>query len=91
MHRLRHVLLGLGLSGFVLAACSQPASMHDKADYASNASERASTLARCEADPGRLSATPDCVNAHAADADAHTAHFYDAPKPAARVDRSGKL
>jgi hypothetical protein len=48
-------------------------------------------VATCQADPGRLAATPNCVNALAADADAHAAHFYDAPKPASRVQKPGQL
>ncbi len=79
------------LAAIALAACSPQAPAHDKAYYAANASERASTVATCQADPGRLAATPNCVTAQAADADAHAAHFYDAPKPASRVQKPGQL
>jgi hypothetical protein len=79
------------LAAIVLAACSPQAPAHDKAYYAANAAERASTVATCQADPGRLAATQGCVNAQAADADAHAAPFYDAPKPASRVQKPGQL
>ena len=90
MRRLR-LIGGLVLAGLAVAACSPQAPTHDKAYYAANATERASTVATCQADPGRLAATPNCVNAQAADADAHAAHFYDAPKPASRVQKPGQL
>jgi len=81
----------LSLAGAALAACSPAAPNHDKAWFAANAADRASTVAACQKDPGRLGATPNCVNAQAADADAHAQHFYDTPTPAARVDQPGKL
>jgi hypothetical protein len=85
-------LLGVfGLAGAALAACSPTTTSHDKAYYAAHAADRAATLAACQNDPGRRAATPDCVNAQAADADAHAQHFYDTPTPAARVDQPGKL
>ena len=89
--RCLRLIAGLALTSLALAACSPQAPAHDKADYAANASERASMVATCQADPGRLAATPNCVNAQAADADAHAAHFYDAPKPASRVQKPGQL
>ena len=89
--RCLRLIAGLALTSLALAACSPQAPTHDKAYYAANATERASTVATCQADPGRLAATPNCVNALAADADAHAAHFYDAPKPASRVQKPGQL
>jgi hypothetical protein len=89
--RARQVTAVLGLAGLVLTACSQPAPSHDKTYYAAHESERATQIAACQADPGRLAATPNCINAQAADADAHAAHFYDAPKPASRVQKPGQL
>ena len=91
MPRSLSLLAVLGLAGAVLAACSPTATSHDKAWYAANAADRASTLAACQNDPGRLAATPNCVNAQAADADAHARRFYDTPTPAARVYQPGKL
>lgn len=91
MRRSFRLLAALGLAGAALAACSPTAPSHDKAWYAAHAADRASTLAACQNDPGRLAATPGCVNAQAADADAHAQHFYDTPTPAARVDQPGKL
>jgi len=74
-----------------LGACSPAGPGHDKAYYAANAGERATEVAACQKDPGRLAATPDCVNAQGADADAHARHFYDPTTPAARVTRPGSL
>jgi len=85
------LLLVLGGAGALLSACSPPGPGHDKAYYAAHAAERASQLTACQNDPGRLAATPDCVNAQAADADARTEHFYDVPTPAPRVAKPGAL
>jgi hypothetical protein len=89
--RALRLLATLGLAAAALAACSPAEPSHDKAYYAANAAERATKLAACQNDPGKLGATPDCVNAQAADADAHTKNFYDVQKPAARVQQPGKL
>jgi hypothetical protein len=85
------LLAALGLGVAALAGCSQPAPSHDKAFYAANAPERTRQMAECQNDPGRLAATPNCINAQSADADAHAAHFYEVPKPASRVADPGKL
>lgn len=87
----RRLLWALSGATALLAACSQPAPTHDKAFYAANAGERATQLSACQNDPGRLGATANCVNAQAADADAHAQHFYDVAKPAARVAKPGSL
>jgi hypothetical protein len=71
------LLAALGLTAAALAACS-PA-------------ERSTTLAACQNDPGKLAASPNCVNAQAADADAHSKNFYTVQKPAARVQQPAKL
>jgi hypothetical protein len=78
----------MGLAALALAACA-PA--HDKAFYATNTDARAQTLLACQADPGRLGRSADCGNARAAEADAHAAYFYEAPRPAARVAQPGQL
>ena len=88
---MRRLLALLAGAAAVLAACSQPAPTHDKAYYAANAAERATQLTACQNDPGRLGTTPNCVNAQAADADAHAQHFYDVAKPASRVAKPGSL
>lgn len=89
---MRRLVLLAGLAGLAtLAACSPASPGHDKAYYAAHDAERAAQLTACQNDPGRLAATPNCVNAQSADADAHAAHFYDAPKPAPRVQTPGKL
>ena len=84
------LLLTAALAGG-LAACSPQAPARDKPYFAAHDAERASQLAACQADPGRLAATPNCVNAQAAEADAHAAHFYDTPAPAPRVAKPGQL
>ena len=85
-------LLGtLGLAAAALAACSPAEPSPDTAYSAAHDAERASKLAACQNDPGKRAATPNCVNAQAADADAHTKNFYDVQKPAARVQHPGKL
>ena len=85
------LLAALGLAAAALAACSPAEPSHDKAYYAANTAERATKLAACQNDPGKMAATPNCVNAQAADADAHTKNFYDVQKPASRVQQPGKL
>jgi hypothetical protein len=87
----RLALLAAGCALAALAACSPPAPTHDKAYYAAHADERAAQIAACQNDPGKLGTTSNCVNAQAADADARTAHFYDTPKTAPRVQDPGKL
>jgi len=85
------LILTLGGAAALLAACSQPAPTHDKAFYTANPGERATQLAACQNDPGRLASTPNCVNAQSADADAHAQRFYEVAKPAARVAKPGSL
>ncbi|MEW5688169.1 MAG: EexN family lipoprotein [Pseudomonadota bacterium] len=75
----------------LLAACSEPSPSRDKAYFAAHETERATQLAACQNDPGRLSSTPNCVNAQAAESDARTARFYDVPKPASRLANPGAL
>jgi hypothetical protein len=84
-------LAALGLAAAALAACSPAEPSHDKAYYAAHDAERATKLAACQNDPGKMAATANCANAQAADTDAHTKTFYDAPKPASRVQQPGKL
>jgi hypothetical protein len=85
------LLAALGLATAALCACSPAEPTHDKAYYVAHDPERSAKLAACQADPGKMAATPNCVNAQAADADVHTQHFYDVPKPASRVQQPGKL
>ena len=81
----------LALFGLAAAGCSPSDPAHDKPYFAAHAQERAAQLAACDADPGRLAASPNCVNARSAEADAATEHFYDTPKPASRVQSPGAL
>ena len=84
------LVLALGLAA-ALSACSQPAPTHDKAYFAQHDAERATQLAACQNDPGRLAASPNCVNAQSADADAHASKFPDVAKPAPHLADSCKL
>jgi hypothetical protein len=89
---MRRVLLcGAAAALATLAACSPGAPTQDKAYYAAHPDERMRQLTVCQNDPGRLASTTTCVNAQAAEADAHAARFYAAPKPAPRVADPGKL
>ena len=92
MGRLRLLLAAGGLAA--LAACGPKAALHDKAYYAAHGEARAATIAACNDNPGGAGGAPDCANA-AAEADAHTAHFYDATRPpsgpASRVVDPGHL
>jgi hypothetical protein len=89
--RALRLFAAIGLTAGALAACSPAEPSHDKAYYAAHDAERATKLAACQNDPGKMAATPNCVNAQAADADAHAKNFYDVQKPAARVQQPGKL
>jgi len=89
--RISTLLIPLGLAVAALSACSPAEPAHDKAYYAAHDPERSAKLAACQNDPGKMAATPNCVNARAADADVHTQHFYDVQKPASRVQQPGKL
>ena len=85
------LVAALGLAAAALAGCSPAEPSHDKAYYAAHDAERSTKLAACQNDPGKMAATPNCVNAQAADADAHTKNFYGVQTPAARVQQPGKL
>jgi len=82
MDRLRLLLAAAGIAA--LAACAPKAALHDKAYYAAHGEARAATIAACNDNPGGAGGAPDCANAAAAEADAQTAHFYDATRPASR-------
>jgi hypothetical protein len=84
-------IAALGLAISALSACSPAEPAHDKAYYAAHGPYRAAKLTACQNDPGKMAATPNCVNAQAAEADAHTKDFYDVKKPASRVQQSGEL
>jgi hypothetical protein len=85
------LLAALGLATAALSACSPAEPAHDKAYYVAHDQERSAKLVACQADPGKMAATANCVNARTAEADVHTQHFYDLPKPTSRVQQPGKL
>lgn len=58
---------GLAIACFATVAYMQGARATETADwYTSHDAERVATVQRCHADPARLQATPDCINAEAA-------------------------
>lgn len=64
------------LAMLCLAACTQEPKVarYTVDEYRADASLRRTQVAQCEADPGTLQDTPDCINAHAA------AAFEDHPR-----------
>ena len=85
------ILLLLATAAVVLASCGPAEPVHDKTYWRAHDDERATKLAACRNDPGKLAASPNCVNAQAADADAHADKFYEVEKPASRVQSPGSL
>ncbi len=83
--------LVLGAAAAALAACSRPEPAHDVAYYRDHPDERATKMAACQNDRGRIAATPNCINALAADSEATSKTFWTTPKPAPRVQDPGKL
>lgn len=82
------VLGGLALA---LAGCSPGEPARDKAWYSGHDKARASKLAACRADPGRLAATGNCINAVAADGEITSKRFWTVKPPAAGATAPGKL
>ena len=80
--RLLVIILALA-GGFALAACQPAAPVQDKAYFTAHPDERAQVLAKCRNDPGGLGATPNCVNAVHADADAEQQRVFHSPPPTA--------
>jgi hypothetical protein len=74
-----------------LAACSPAAPAHDVAYYRTHADARASMMAACRNDRGKVKADSNCVNALAADSEAVSKKFWTAPAPPSRVRSPGQL
>jgi hypothetical protein len=91
MMRILRPLLVLGLAAAALASCAQPEPDHDVAYYRAHPDVRATKMAACQNDRGRLGASSNCINALAADSAATSQKFWTAPKPAPRVQDPGKL
>ena len=83
--------LVLGAAAAALAACSPPEPAHDVAYYRDHPDARATKMAACQNDRGRIAATPNCINALAADSAATSQKFWTTPTPAPRVQDPGKL
>lgn len=73
--KLRSLFLSTALLFALAGTPAIAAAEHSVPWYLSNAAARSATLATCEADPGDLASTPDCINAKAASRDADTAIF----------------
>jgi hypothetical protein len=74
-----------------LAACSPLEPAHDVAYYRDHPADRAAKMTACHNDRGKIAATPDCINALAADSEATSEKFWTVPKTAPRVQDPGKL
>ena len=90
MRPLRLVLAVGALEG-ALVACSPSEPSNDIAYYRGHPDARASKMAACGADRGKLAATSNCINALAADSEAVSKTFWTVPKPAPRVRNPGQL
>jgi len=90
MRGLHPFLAALAL-GAALAACSPPEPSHDIAYYRTHPDVRSSKMAACQTDRGKLAATPNCINALAADSEATSRKFWTVPNTAPRVADPGKL
>jgi hypothetical protein len=87
----RLLIAAVSLLGLALAACSPPEPGHDVAFYKDHARERATQLATCGNDPGRLEKSPNCINALRADADAASEKAWSTPKTPSRVRNPDQL
>jgi hypothetical protein len=64
---MRKLILSLIVSA-ALVGCTEPAEPVQSVDlYKEHATERSDRLAKCRADPGELSETPNCINAERAE------------------------
>ena len=68
-----------------LAACSPRSDPHDVAYYRAHGPERGAEMAACRNDRGRVAATPNCINALAADSEAESGRFWTVKTPTPRV------
>lgn len=84
------LLIALG-AVVALSACSPAKPVHDKAYYAAQDADRASTLAVCRNNPGEAAKDANCINADAAQADVDRKKFWTVPTPQTRQTNPGKL
>ena len=75
----------------ILAACSQPKPVQDKAYYAAHSDARTAEIAACRNDPGGIGETPNCAAAAAAAADVESTRFWAIKKPKPRLTNPGSL
>ncbi|NSZ10056.1 MULTISPECIES: EexN family lipoprotein [Agrobacterium] len=81
-------LIMLGLAAMTISACSseaekapepeQKVEVRDVQFYVSNNAEREQTLTECEANPGTLADTPNCINATEANKQVRRQQMRDA-------------
>ena len=64
MKKLSTLLL---LAAVALAGCNETDPVQTVDWYKTNASERATMLAKCKSNPGELAASPNCINANRAE------------------------
>lgn len=83
--------LPLVLAAAALAGCTRIAPGHDKAYYLMHDGDRAGEIAACRNDPGRLNATPDCLNANEADGEIVTRRSLSVPPTSSRLAHPGTL
>jgi hypothetical protein len=70
MNNIRKVLWSAALAGFVVsvAGCDATVTAQSADWYKEHGAERGAMLAKCDANPGQLGETADCLNAKAAQA-----------------------
>jgi hypothetical protein len=74
-----------------LIGCSPGKVVHDKSYFAARDSERTSTIAACQKNPGQTTADANCINAIAAQAEIDRKKSWIVTPPASRQSEPGKL
>ena len=74
-----------------LSGCSPGKVVHDKSFFAAHDSERTSTIAACQTNPGQTAADANCINAIAAQADVDRKKSWNVTLPTPRQSDPGKL
>lgn len=74
-----------------LSACSPGKAIHDKSYFATHDSDRTSTIAACQNNPGQTPTDANCIAAIAAQADVDRKKSWNVTSPASRQSDPGKL